>query len=167
MRNTYVTHGRGLQRASCDGLVLGTLVDMRAERSGAQAYGSLLRRTCYQVVECGFSADEAECSLLLLQAILAQLVLIGTLFLVTLLQPYARPIDNWLSIASLAGELRCGTLLPRAASADRHAGRMASLPRDLREDGANQAPVHAQQDDTATGKNRPRASLCLQCCGCC
>ena len=37
------------------------------------------------------------------QAILAQLVLIGMLFLTTLLRPYARPIDNWLSIASLAG----------------------------------------------------------------
>ena len=41
------------------------------------------------------------------QAILAQLVLVGTLFLVTALRPYARPIDNWLSIVSLAGELDC------------------------------------------------------------
>ncbi len=38
-----------------------------------------------------------------LQAILAQLVLVGTLFLVTALRPYARPVDNWLSIVSLAG----------------------------------------------------------------
>ncbi len=41
------------------------------------------------------------------QAILAQLVLVGTLFLVTALRPYARPVDNWLSIVSLAGELKC------------------------------------------------------------
>ena len=48
---------------------------------------------------------ERGSAFLLPQAILAQLVLIGTLFLVTLLRPYARPIDNWLSMISLAGPL--------------------------------------------------------------
>ena len=42
------------------------------------------------------------------QAILAQLVLVGTLFLVTALRPYARPVDNWLSIVSLGGEPTVG-----------------------------------------------------------
>lgn len=63
----------------------------------------LVRAVMVHAALLRFGRAEDRVAALAVQAIIAQVVLVGTLFLVTALRPYSRGIDNQLQMASLVG----------------------------------------------------------------